>query len=198
MLLILLSFSQFYIRAISCDWAEISAKKNLAREINWSYEYYFSNDDIYFDITATNILEDVYVKDVKNNKIYNNKEFTIKKVLNNQKLTFEIYSKECNELIMTKEMSLPAYNKYYASTYCEGINEFSYCRKWGVIGSSVNEEILKEKTIEYRNSLKNTEENITNYETNITGFYVFVVLTILVLLLIFNMIIYQKKEKDFI
>ena len=197
-MLILLSFFPLFIEAKSCDWAEISDKKNLAREINWSYEYYFSDNDVYFDITATNILEDLYIKDLKSGKTYNDKEMTIKKVLNNQKLSFEIYSKNCNELIASKEMSLPAYNKYYGSEYCKGISEFSYCRKWGVVSLSVTEEVLKAKTDEYRNSLKTIEVEPTKYETKVTGFYVFVGLTILFLLLVLNKIVRGKKEKDFI
>ena len=196
--LILLSFFPFFITAKTCDWADISEEKNLAREINWSYEYYFSGGDIYFDITATNILEDLYVKDLKTQKVYSTKEFTIKKVLNNQKLTFEIYSKNCGELIATKEMSLPAYNKYYGTEYCQGISEFSYCRKWGIVSMVTNEEVLKNKTEEYRKDLETDDIEPQKYETNITGFYIFVALAILCLTLILNVIIYGGREKDFV
>lgn len=198
LIFILLSFCPCLISAKTCDLKEISDKKKLAREISFSYEYYFVGNNIYYDVTIANVLDDLYVKDTKTGKTYSKKEEVIKNNINNQRLTFEVYSKECDELVATKFLSLPAYNPYYNDPLCEGISEFQYCHKWGIVSSSVTPEVLKAKTEEYRLSLKEKEPEVINYETNITGFYVFVALIILFLLLTFNMIVHDKREKDFI
>ena len=187
------------INAKECDWSEISAKKNLARNINWIYEYYLKNNSMYFDITATNIYEDLYIKDTSNGKTYNSKEITLRAIPDNKKISFEIYSRTCNEIISTKDIVLPAYNRYYGTSYCEGISEFSLCRKWGILSSSTTEEVLKKQTDEYRKLLSAPIEiEQKQYETNITGFYIFVSLIIFVLLMFLVSIFHSKREKDFI
>ena len=198
LIFILLSFCPYFISAKTCDLKEISDKKKLAREVAFSYEYYFVGNNIYYDVTISNILDDLYIKDIKTGKTYSKTEETIKKVSDNQRLTFEVYSKECNELIATKFLSLPAYNQYYNNPLCDGISEFQYCHKWGIVSSSITPEVLKKKVEEYRSSLKEDEIEVINHETKITGFYVFLVLTIFILLLTFKIIVYGKKEKDFI
>ncbi len=198
-MLIIMSFLPSLVLAKECDWSEISAKKNLARSINWTYEYYLEDNVMYFDVTAVNIYEDLYVKDLSTDKIYSNNEFTLKKLTDNQKISFEIYSKDCNKLIATKDMSLPAYNSYYGTDYCDGISEFSSCRKWGILSSSITEDVLKKQTDDYRASLLN-QKNVEpiKYETNITGFYVFIVLAIIALMMLLIFILHDKREKDFI
>ena len=45
-MLILLSLLPVSIAAKDCDWSEISDKKNLARNISWSYEYYLAKNEL--------------------------------------------------------------------------------------------------------------------------------------------------------
>ena len=197
-ILVVLSFLPVFIKAKECDWGEISAKKNLARNIDWSYEYYLENNKMYFDITISNVYEDLYIVDTTTSKKYAKSEFTINKIADNQKLKFEIYSSECDEQVATKDISLPAYNKYYGTEYCEGIKEFSSCKKWQILNSSVTEDVIKQKTNEYRENLNKTSTKVIEYETNSSNFYVFVGLVLLALTLLLIFIIRGRREKDFI
>ena len=142
---------------------------------------------MYFDIIVTNVFEDLYIKNTQNGKNYSKKEFVLEKLSDNQKLTFEIYSKKCNTIISNKEIYLPKYNTFYGTDYCKGISEFSYCGKWNDLGNSITLDKLKEETDKYRKSLNDEVTNTFTYETNITGFYNFIILILvsLSLLLVF-------------
>lgn len=197
-ILLLLSFLPSSILADSCDWAEISAKKNLARNISWSYEYYVKNNKMYFDITVSNVYEDLYVVDNSSKKTYSKTEFIIKELSDNQKLSFDIYSKKCGEVVATKEISLPTYNKYYTSEYCKGISEFSYCKKWQTLSSTITEEVLKKQTDEYRKGLEEKQVKVIEYGATSSNFYVIVGLILLALVIFLVLIFRKKREKDFI
>ena len=197
-MLFLLSLVPLLATAKECDWSEISAKKNLAKEISWSYEYYLDNNNMYFDVTATNVFEDLYVVDETTGNRYTKGEFIIKKLSDNQKLVFDIYSKDCEEQIATKDISLPAYNKYYGTEYCKGISEYTYCKKWQTLSSSITEEVLKNKTNEYRKSLEEDSTEIIRYGTNSPSFYIFSGIVIFALILLLIFIIRGRREKDFI
>ena len=195
----ILSFCPFFISAKECDWAAISDKKSLVKNIDWSYEYYLIKDKMYFDITATNVYEDLYVVDKNSGKKYTQSEFKIEKVADNQKLKFEIYSKNCNnEVVGTKEISLPSYNKYYGTEYCKDISEFTYCKKWQTLSSSITESVLKKQTTEYRNSLKESSVEVITYKTNSANFYIFTGLAMLLLIMLLIFIVRERHEKDFI
>jgi len=195
-ILVILSFCPFFVSAKECDLIEQNSKRSLANNIKWSYEYYLKNNKMYFDLTFNNVYGDLYLKD-SNNKTYNKSEFTIKGLSDNQKLSFEIYSKSCG-FISNKTISLPAYNTYYGTSYCEGIKEFRICQKWGVLGS-ISEEKIKEETEEYRKSLsREIKEDPIEYKTDITGFYVIVGLIEVSLIMVLIFIFRKKREKDFI
>ena len=195
---IILSFLPIIVSAKECDWAEISNKKTLARNISWSYEYYIVKNKMYFDITVSNVYDDLYVIDLRTGKKYTKKEFVIEKLSDNQKLQFEIYSQECKEQVATKDIALPTYNKYYGTSYCEGISEFSSCKKWQTLSSSITEEVLKEQTNEYRESIANPKVEVIEYGNQESNFYIFIglILFSLILLLIFT--IRGKREKNFV
>ena len=66
-MLILLSFLPSFALAKECNWSEKSVKKSLANNISWSYEYYLKNNKMYFDITVSNVYEDLYLQPNRKN-----------------------------------------------------------------------------------------------------------------------------------
>ena len=197
--LIVLSFLPFLIKAKECDWSEKSFEKNLAANIGWSYEYYTKNNKMYFDITATNIYEDLYIVNDDTKEKYSGSEVVVRNVSDNQKLHFLVYSKICEEQVADKYITLPVYNPYHDTEYCKGISEFSLCSKWIPVSSSMTEKMVKQQTDEYREKLaKPVVIERIKYETDITCFYVFIALIIIALTLLLVFIIRGKREKDFI
>ncbi len=197
-MLILLSFLPSFVFAKECDWAEISAEKNLARNISWSYEYYLKNNQMYFDITVSNVYGNLYIIDTSTGKKYEKTEFTIKGIKDNSKISFDIYSKKCEVSVGSKDISLPTYNKYHGTEYCKGISEFSACKKWQTLSSTITEEVLKKQTSEYREELANPKVDVVEYENATSNFYVIIGLILLALIVLLIFIIRGKREKDFI
>ena len=197
-MLILLSFLPSFVLAKECDWSEISAEKNLAKNISWSYEYYIKNNKMYFDITVSNVYGDLYVVDTSTKKTYEKTEFTIKEVSDNSKINFSVYSKTCGVSVGSKEISLPTYNKYHDMEYCEGIGEFSLCKKWQTLSATITEDVVKKQTDEYREELANPKANVIEYGNTTSNFYVIVGLILLALIILLILIIRGKREKDFI
>lgn len=197
-ILALLSFFPFIVNAKSCSDTQINDKKTLASKIDWAYEYYLKNNKMYFDVIVTNVFEDLYIINVQNGKKYNNSEFVIQKLSDDQKMTFEIYSKNCNSLVSIKELYLPKYNTFYGTKYCEGISEFSYCGKWSNLGNSIDANTLKEETDKYRQSLIPSTTETVMYETNITGFYIFISLILISLSLLLIVLKVGRIKKNFI
>ena len=197
-LLILIVLLPVKLMAQECTDKQLVNLKKIASNINYSYEYYLDSNNMYFDITIANVYDDIYILDVQTNKKYTAKEFVIKRKNDAQTIKFEVYSKSCNALLTTKTMLLPAYNKYYGSSYCEGISEYKYCSKWNKY--NFTEEQFEKLTSEYKKEVLNPtiKEEVINYKTEIRGVYVFIFLTLLILIMILIAIFKKKHEKDII
>lgn len=183
--------------AKECTNKEITDLKRVASNINYSYEYYLNNNEMFFDITITNIYNNIYVIDTENNKSYSNSEVKISKKESGQTLKFNVYSKTCNELLSSKTILLPAYNKFYERIECEDISEFKYCSKWG--NYKITDKEFLTKVDEYKQQhFASVDEDVIVYKTEIAGFYVFVGLSLFILLIILIFIIRGKKAKDII
>lgn len=121
----------------SCDYTLLANLKNLASNVDITYTYKIVNDEVYFDVTLTNIQSDMYFIDSKDNKTYyytdtNNGVITINDYPSG-KITYTFYSNnnEClNEKLSTKYVNLPSYNKFYNYPECNNINNYIACRKW--------------------------------------------------------------------
>ena len=195
---VILSFLPVLVSAKECSWAEITDKKNLARNISWSYEYYLEKNKLYFDLTISNVYGDLYVVDTGTGKKYTKSEFVIEHLSDNQKIKFEIYSSECKEQVATKDIALPTYNKYHGTEYCKGISEFSSCKKWQTLSSTITEEVLKKQTDDYRKSLEEKQVDVIEYGNTSPTFYIFTGLVFFALILLLISIVREKREKDFI
>ena len=120
-----------------CDYTLVSNLKKLVSNINITYTYHLSDDMANFDITLTNIPNDVYFIDNSNKQKYyysdtNNGVITISNYASG-KVSYAFYSNnnDClNEKLMVKNVNLPYYNKLYNSEECMNIPDYSLCQKW--------------------------------------------------------------------
>lgn len=147
----------------SCDYTLLANLKKLASNINVTYTYYIKDNEAYFDVTLTNLQENIYFTDNFNRTYYYNN--TLGGVITipgyrSGKVTFTFYSNdsEClNEKLSVKYANLPYYNSFYNYEECKGIEEFSLCQKWSKSNYGYDE--FRERTNKYKQSKNNSEVN---------------------------------------
>lgn len=155
----------------SCDYTLVADLKNLASNVNITYTYRVVNDEVYFDITLTNIQSDMYFIDSKDNKTYyysdtNSGSITINDY-SSGKITYTFYSNnsEClNEKLSTKYVNLPSYNKFYNYQECENITNYVACKKWTQYTGSY-EDFKKDIDNYLSKQVKEAEEEVIADET---------------------------------
>lgn len=153
-----------------CDYTLLSNIKNMTNNINITYTYHIENDIAYFDITLTNLKEDIYFIDNTTNKAYyytdtNNGEITINNYSIN-KVSYSFYSNnsEClDEKLTIKYVNLPLYNYYYNYPECEGVTNLKACEKWS--GYVASEEEFRNTVNSYKNKNSNNENSISLQDT---------------------------------
>lgn len=190
----------------SCSYSEIARLKKLATNVNISYDYEIKNKEALFNITITNLTKDIYIYDTFNDKKYTDqKEITVPGYIDGVTYRFHIKSnnKDCiDDLLLTKFVDLPQYNKYYGDSICSGIEDYVLCQRWGSFKVKDYEEYVSNINA-YKESLKVIEEKPVIekeigllekiYDILVEYYYVGLILIIVVCLTI--IIVKSKKDK---
>ena len=157
-------------KALNCSYAEQAKLRKLASSVTASYDYVEENDNVTFNVTLTNITDEMYIRDTIKNIDYHfngSSEITINGYDAGTNVKYLIYpTKEgCTvSYLASKYVNLPYYNKYYKDALCEGKN-YSICSKWQKVTLSYDEFV---KTInEYDKKNDNKEEEIKEENDNI-------------------------------
>ena len=211
-LFLLVSFTFINTSALTyggCEYSAVSRMKSIVKNINISYDYSIINNEVSFSVTLNNLTPDIYFYDNTTKKNYyysdtNNGEITIYNYRNGVSGSYKFYSNNpsCLKVSLgTKYYNLPVYNRFYGSSMCADIQNYSLCQKWANI-KYTNYEF--EKLIEEYKSQKEQIENekpIVEYEKNIIDkiidlyikyyYYFFGVLIIVCSTIIF---VYNKKN----
>ena len=181
------------VSASFCDYTELARLKNIASNINMSYNYSEKNEDAIFNITFSNFKEGIKMIDATNNLTYRydvNKqfEFTLDGYNDGKTYRFDIYAEntECESAkLLSLYANLPFYNKYYVNPICDEIESYNLCQKWYQHGLS-NEEFIK-RVKDYKTSLTiKHNENKTNTSQYIyisdflAKYYYYFLLTIII------------------
>ena len=152
-----------------CTYSEKVRLQKIAGNINFSYDFEekISNgkiNGIEFFVTIANIHPDIYIKDViKNVYYYYNSDSAIMRIgdyISGMVNVFNIYSNvdNCkNELIYTKYVNLPYYNRYYADNACKGIEGYELCQRWQATDLTYSQFV--KKINEYKENLKKDPNN---------------------------------------
>ena len=202
----LLSFLLFVSNTnASCTYSRTADLKRLASNVNVTYNYNIVDNTATFDIKFANLTSDIYVYDSYNDKKYNQSgEIIISKVQDGTKYRFFIKSNDSNckdEVLLTKYVTLPKYNKFYGDPLCEGIESYALCQRWGSFNINNYEDYVYQIK-KYKASLEKNNKPIIEEEEQsflekvgkfLLKYYVFILLGIIV---VCSLIIYILRKKD--
>ena len=126
-ILFMLLFYKTNIHALTyggCDFSDVARMKQVVTNVSITYDYKIVNNKAYFDVTISNLTNDIYIKDNYANKEYykfTNGELVIHNVSDGSiSLKFNSNKKECKGLLLgTKYEQFPIYNKYYNNDVCK-------------------------------------------------------------------------------
>lgn len=204
-----------YAARKTCTTRTYSELRAKAYAVNFSYELKFDEwNTPYFEVSYTGLKEGIELRAGENSYTYseNGASGKISTYFQNTGATYEFsmygeYGYACvGELLYTKKVKLPKYNKYSEYDVCIDYEEFPLCGRW-YDGEITNDDYFYQKLEEYKNSLKPIEENDTKddkktFIQKIIDFYIDNIaytlpVTIILALLIFVLIIVKiiKKRK---
>lgn len=194
----------------SCDYTLLANLKKLSSNVNATYTYKVIDDVTYFDITLTNIQNDIYFVDNNTNKTYyysdtNNGVITISDYYSG-KVSYTFYSNnsEClDEVLSVKNINLPYYNKYYSYDECINNVDSKLCQRWS--NNEIDYYNFIENVGKYKENIENNVEETMNSDTwfdklvNIYLNYYYIVvpsliITIVILLYVVKWIRYRKNR----
>lgn len=166
-ILFILLFYKTSVSALTyggCDTSVIARMKQVVANINISYDYKIINDKVYYDVTISNLTNDIYVRDNYGNREYynyNNGELVIPNIDNNSlSLRFNSNINDCRGLLLgTRYDQFPIFNKYYDDEVCKNMEDFLYCNKWTPKEYSYEE--VQTAVKKYNEGLNNNPEEPT-------------------------------------
>lgn len=154
-----LLFVPFIVSARSCSYTEIADLKKVASNITSKYEYVMG-DDVTFNITLTNLNDQIYIVDGGKRYDYTQNELTISGYKNGSKVKYYVYAVKCDKVLLnTIIINLPTYNKYYQDKVCEGASNYQLCQKW--VNVDLDYDSFVSKVNKYKASLINQEKKPT-------------------------------------
>ncbi len=193
-----------------CDYNEKARLKAIAANITFKTDHIESDGQVEFFITLSNLHPELYVKDVMGYKFHyynasakNPKELTIGGYSHGRTIQYEFYTKNAgctNEVLLIRYVTLPPYNRFYNDPLCKGLESYTLCQKWVVNNLSYGN--FKKQIEDYKNRPivdpddEDPGEKIDHFDmiANFLGkYYVYILMTIIIVCLIS---IYRINKKD--
>ncbi len=163
-LLVLLSIN---VKAANkCETKEFDRLKELAKKVEFDYDYKMVKERAMFSITAVNlnsdlrvlIIEDYYADKYKEFKNNDTHTATLDNFYPGDKVVITIKGFVPNwcsgKTVLTKTIKLPYYNYFYDEEKCRGNEDFKYCKV--LIDSDISQKTFD---TQFKNYLKNKENN---------------------------------------
>lgn len=141
-----------------CTNSENVRLKSIASNINVIYEPIEENNNVTFNVTLTNLTNEISIRDLTNKKDYvQNGELSINGYSYGKTYKFRVYANtnNCNGAIDMIYVTLPSYNPYYNDNACSDIKEYKLCQKWTTMNLNYDEFI--NKINKYKESKKSTK-----------------------------------------
>ena len=205
-LTILVSFVVFSSNVnASCSYTRLANLKKIASNVNVSYTYTIVDNKATFDIKFANLTNDIYLYDSQNNKTYNQSgEVLLQNFGDGTKYRFFIKSndRDCkDEVLATKYVTLPKYNKFYGDPLCEGIENYVLCQRWGSFNitsytdyvaqlKKYKASLVKEEKVVEEEKKETLAEKVVDF---LLKYYIYILIAIIV---ICSSIIYYLSKKD--
>ena len=143
-----------------CSYERTAELSRIASNVQFGYTYEVTGD-VTYNVTMTNLVNDIYVVDNYNNTFVGETEMN-KAPANSLKYTIYSNDNDCRgEILVTKYLSLPVYNYFSKMEACKQYPNFRYCQMWentrGVSEADFNNALEQYKTNEL--SKENVDEN---------------------------------------
>lgn len=193
------------VKANTCSNSEIVKYKELAKNVEITYDYVETDAGVYFKVKMINLMPGIKIKDVYNNLFYDytGNELELNSYYGQgRSYKFSFYTVDENCYIGSlydRYITLPYYNYYHNSELCNGIEEFKYCHKWTKGPNSYDE--FEKLVNEYKNSLKTQDLSIENKNENglfdsIIELYLKYYYIFLPIIIIISLIVIWKYNKN--
>ncbi len=203
---VLLLFS-FNVKAAECDSKEFTRLKDLAKKIEFDYDYKLVNDNAVFSINAVNLNSDLralIIDDYYNNKYKEFKgstEATLNGFRSGEKVIVTIKAfvpNACSgETVLTKTLKMPYYNIFYEEDFCMENDDFKYCKK--LLNTNVSESEYNRQREKYLKDKEQEQPPIVEPTKDNTLLYIIIVGVVLVIvistLLIMSIVKRRKRNR---
>ena len=193
-----------------CDSNELSRLKKIAEKIEFTYQHTLENKNIYFDITASNLHEDIraliindyYTDDYREFEYSSNGMYKLSKFDNDEKVvvTFKAFvPNECSgQTVYVKTLDLPFYNVYQARSECDTHPDFKYCQEF--LDNYISETTFENEFKKYIDNNENTGNDVEPKEKE-TDFRIIIYAVIIIFCIILGiygicLIIKNKKANE--
>lgn len=128
-----------------CSYERTAELSRIASNVQLSYTYEIG-ENVIFNVTLTNLTNDIYAEDENGNIVNGAGERTIS-YEPGQDVSFTFYSNDQNcygEELLTQYITLPSFNKFSNYAGCSQHPEFKYCQLWSNTDSISSEQFYKE------------------------------------------------------
>lgn len=199
-----------------CDYGLLSDYRSLAKNINVTYSYKMEDDKPVFEVTISNLYEDMYVVDTLTNATYDKSDFTsdneiiISGYQENSKISYQIYTRVAGcygKMLTTRYVTFPNYNEFSTDEVCVGAEEFSLCQRWGAVAVDYDTFVAEVKAYKTKKANKNNKIIFNDEKTFwekvfifVGNYYVYLVSLVIIIILFISVlkkIFVKKNEFDF-
>lgn len=114
-----------------CSYERIAELSRIASNVQLSYTYEIG-ESARFDVTLTNLTNDIYVMDEEENVVSGAGEQTLS-YDHGQDIKYTFYANDSNcygEELLTQYITLPNFNEYSNYAGCTHYPQFKYCQLW--------------------------------------------------------------------
>ena len=200
LVLLTLIFAFPVIVKAECSYERQAELSKIASNVDLSYSYEMDENKYpVFTVNATNLTNDIYIVDYVYGIKTSDPEYNFVYNLNGTTLKYDIFSNDenCSDVkLITKNITLPTFNKFSQLKSCTRYPNFKYCQMWMNL-DSVSQEQFDSELSEYLKEMDATTEisdENTNTATNFISDNLFWIIISLSLIIIVPFLIYGKRR----
>jgi hypothetical protein len=191
-------FIPINIKAYFCDYNELARLKNIASNINVSYDYTEQEDKLVYTIYFNNVQDDVTVKNAKGEVLTNLVEdrIILQDYVSDGIDVFTINGEVpfCKSGELSKiYLNLPFYNRFYKLDVCKDL-DYEYCDRF--FKHSLSEEAFVKRVNAYKKEVNEEEkpETIKKYWFDYINEYYYYALVLVIASSSYAIYVLIKKD----
>lgn len=149
------------LSSAQCSYERQAELSRIANNVQFSYNYLATSDQIQFLVNITNLTNDVYLK-ASNGTVISGLGERQLNYFGGSTIRYDIYSKDSNcpnVLLSTKYITLPVYNGFADYDECQKYPNFKYCQRW-INTSSHDEDYFDKELKKYIESLRDDQPTV--------------------------------------